>query len=98
MGQLACVAITVFNSIPEEAQDHEIEHLVEVEKLVEMIDQISGKRLFVLKKWAKRVVADEKYKIGHLLKYAKNREEYKSYVSEIQSLIHHKDLEGINKL
>jgi predicted GH43/DUF377 family glycosyl hydrolase len=80
-------------------EKHEGEEFeTELESLANILASRSSDKLLVVKRWAKRIICDERYSVGKLLKYMKSDEKLNSLSNVVQSIVDSKDNAAVNKL
>jgi hypothetical protein len=71
----------------------------ELEELTKALVEKTQDALFVVRKWARRVVSDpDRFQVGRLLKYMQQHPHLANVAGTLQSYIDNEDINGIAKL
>lgn len=70
----------------------------DLETLISTLSTRAMDKLVVVRRWAKRIICDDRFGLGKLLKYMKGDSDLKALASSVQSAVDAKDSTAIDKL
>lgn len=74
------------------------DYFSDLETLINTLSTRSMDKLTVVRRWAKRIICDERFNVGKLLKYMKGDSDLKELAVAVQSAVDAKDSAAIDKL
>jgi hypothetical protein len=65
---------------------------------MDMIDELSGQKMFTVKKWIKRACLESSIKSDVLLKFVEDHDSLLDYYTDIQAILVSRDLKKLDDL